>query len=414
MRRRVRLGDLFSVKHGFAFPGDEFSEDPAYPTVTTPGNFAIGGGFKQSRPKTFSGEVDPEYVLEPGSLVLSLTDLSKSSDTLGSPALVPSGRTYLHNQRIGLVVPKVPECVPRFLSYYLRLPGYRHHVVGTASGSTVKHTSPSRIYEFEASIPDTASQFAIADVLSALDDKIAANTKLATTALELALAIYRRAVNRLPLVSMSSVLAPILGGTPARSRADYWDGDALWISARDVTGAGRGVILDTAEKITDIAVAATKAKPLQAGSVILTARGTVGAVARLGRAASFNQSCYGFEATKIPAGVLYFMIREASESARAHAHGSVFDTITMKTFDDLVVPKFSDEVLRNVEGCIAPLLETVTATEVEARKLAVMRDALLPALMSGRLTVRDAEATVESAVDGSAVGPEARANGTLW
>ena len=38
------LGDYFSVKHGFAFKGEHFTEEPTPDVLVTPGNFAIGGG----------------------------------------------------------------------------------------------------------------------------------------------------------------------------------------------------------------------------------------------------------------------------------------------------------------------------------------------------------------------------------
>src|SRR5699024_12615782 len=58
-----------------------------------------------SYPTRRSSDLDfpAEYELKPGDLVITMTDLSKGGDTLGLPALIPDGRTYLHNQRIGLV-----------------------------------------------------------------------------------------------------------------------------------------------------------------------------------------------------------------------------------------------------------------------------------------------------------------------
>ena len=196
---------------------------------------------------------------------------------------------------------------------------------------------------------------------------------------------------------MSEVLNPILGGTPPRSRTDFWDGDQLWASAKDITGAEFGVVTNTDEKITDVAVADTKAKPLPKGSVILTARGTVGAVARLAAPASFNQSCYGFVPGDIPPGVLYFAIMRATLRAKEIAHGSVFDTITMKTFDHLGFPAFPSDAMFSTEAEIAPLLENVAAAVVENSCLTATRDALLPQLMSGKLRVKDAEKVLENA-----------------
>ncbi len=99
------LGDYFSVKHGFAFKGEYFTEEPTPDVLVTPGNFAIGGGFQDDKLKYYAGPVPDEYVLHAGDLVVTMTDLSKAGDTLGYPALIPDspGRRYLHNQRIGLI-----------------------------------------------------------------------------------------------------------------------------------------------------------------------------------------------------------------------------------------------------------------------------------------------------------------------
>ena len=101
------LGSYIRVKHGFAFKGEYFIEDETPDVLVTPGNFAIGGGFRADKPKYYAGPVPNDYILQEGDLVVTMTDLSKAGDTLGYPALVPRmlGRRYLHNQRIGLGVP---------------------------------------------------------------------------------------------------------------------------------------------------------------------------------------------------------------------------------------------------------------------------------------------------------------------
>lgn len=394
----IHLGNIIRVKHGFAFPGKEFSEDLNFPTLLTPGNFAVGGGFREAKPKTFSGDFPKEYELQPGDLVITMTDLSKAGDTLGLPAVVPAGRRYLHNQRIGLVEVTDPNRLSKnFLAYYLRTDLYRSYILGTASGSTVRHTSPSRIEAFDAVLPPLTEQRAIAEVLGALDDKIAANTKLAKTADELAGKLFDHAAALLPTQPLSSILTPILGGTPSRSNLGFWDGEELWASARDITGAPFSVVLDTEEKITSAAVEKTKAKPLPAGGVILTARGTVGAVARLATPASFNQSCYGFLPESLPPSLLYFSVLRATAQAKALVHGSVFDTITKRTFDHVLIPEFG-EAADSVEDQISPFLDLVTASVRENATLAATRDALLPQLMLGKLRVKDAEKVLESAL----------------
>ena len=100
----VSLGDIFNVKHGFAFKGEFFVQEPTKTILVTPGNFVVGGGFKNPKPKYYNGPVPDEYVLKPGQVIVTMTDLSKESDTLGYPSLVPDdGNIWLHNQRVGLL-----------------------------------------------------------------------------------------------------------------------------------------------------------------------------------------------------------------------------------------------------------------------------------------------------------------------
>lgn len=170
---KVRLGDLVHVKHGFAFQGRYFRSTPPGDILLTPGNFAIGGGFRAGKPKFYDGPVTPEYVLARGDLVVTMTDLSKGSDTLGYPAFVsdpPDQSRYLHNQRIGKMVLRTPERLDTtFLHYRLCAPDYRAEVLASATGTTVRHTSPSRIEAFEFGLPPLETQRSIGRVLAALD-----------------------------------------------------------------------------------------------------------------------------------------------------------------------------------------------------------------------------------------------------
>lgn len=391
----VRLGEIIRVRHGFAFPGADFSDDVAYPTLVTPGNFAIGGGFKLARPKTFAGKVSSEYVLRPGALIVTMTDLSKEGATLGLSAIVPGSGTFLHNQRIGLVEALDETAVDlKFLNYFLRTESYRAHVLATASGSTVRHTSPSRIESFVAKLPAPDVQKAIAEVLGAFDDKIAANDLVAEAARDLARTYYNRVVSGTETVAMAKVLEPILGGTPSRADLSLWDGSIPWVSAKDIANASHGVVLATSEGISADAASTKRLRALPASSVVLTARGTVGEVARLGVAASVNQSCYAFVPRTIPSACLAFMVENAALQARAMAHGSVFDTITMRTFEHVQIPRLNASEWPAIEVEIAPLLAVTTQAVTETTWLTQTRDELLPLLMSGKVRVRDVEQTV--------------------
>ena len=190
---KVKLGDIFKVKHGFAFKGEYFVDYHTKTILVTPGNFNIGGGFENQKKKFYDGPVPDDYVLKVDQIVLTMTDLSKESDTLGYSAIVPNdGNTWLHNQRVGLLNFKneIPTD-PVFINYLLRTHGYRSWVIGSASGTTVKHTSPGRIEVYECEIPPISEQKAIAHILRSLDDKIELNRRMNKTLEGMAQALFK-------------------------------------------------------------------------------------------------------------------------------------------------------------------------------------------------------------------------------
>jgi type I restriction enzyme S subunit len=192
--QEITLGSVIGIKHGYAFPGSGIREEPPGDVLLTPGNFAVGGGFKGDKFKYFLGEVPDEFVLAEGDLLVTMTDLSKQSDTLGFPAIVPkaNARRFLHNQRLGKVEITSPSLVDSgFLFYLLRTAEYRHEVLASATGTTVKHTSPSRILSYKASLPPLPEQKRIAHILGTLDDKIELNRRMNATLEGISRAIFK-------------------------------------------------------------------------------------------------------------------------------------------------------------------------------------------------------------------------------
>ena len=188
------LRDLIEIRHGFAFGGRFIHDEPDGPVLLTPGNFAIGGGFKGEKFKYYSGPVPSDFVLSKGDLIVTMTDLSRAADTLGYPAFVPAevnGKRYLHNQRLGRIVLRSQEIGARFLFYVMCSPGYRHEVLASATGTTVKRTSPDRILGFRLRLPPLAEQRAIAHILGTLDDKIELNRRTNATLEAMARALFR-------------------------------------------------------------------------------------------------------------------------------------------------------------------------------------------------------------------------------
>ncbi len=171
------LGDVATIKHGYAFKGEFFSNEPSDYLLLTPGNFSIGGGF-QKKSKYYKGPVPDNYVLSKNDLIVTMTDLSKQGDTLGYSALIPEDNRYLHNQRIGLVTMKNPNVLKEYVYWLMRTSDYQRFIVNHASGSTVKHTAPKTILSYEFKAPSVETQHKIVSILSVIEEKISNNSEI--------------------------------------------------------------------------------------------------------------------------------------------------------------------------------------------------------------------------------------------
>jgi type I restriction enzyme, S subunit len=136
----------------------------------------------------------------------------------------------------------------------------------------------------------------------------------------------------------SDLVNIIGGGTPKTSVAEYWNGNIPWLSVVDF-GGDRKTVYTTEKRITEKGLKESSTKLSKKGQLIISARGTVGELAVLGADMAFNQSCYGLDAKPELAinNFLYYLLKYKIESLKSVAHGSVFDTITRQTFEQLEV-----------------------------------------------------------------------------
>ena len=430
------LGSYIHVIHGYAFKGEYFTEAETPDVLVTPGNFAIGGGFLADKPKYYAGPVPHDYILREGALIVTMTDLSKAGDTLGYPALVPRmpGRRYLHNQRIGLVeIKEGAEADKRFLFYRLRANDYRHHILATASGSTVRHTSPGRIREFETTLPAITEQRAIAGVLGALDDKIEQNRRTAGALERLARAIFRawfvdfepvkakaagaasfpsmpQAIfDALPTRLVDSYIGPVPegwevqaigdvvtvkgGGTPSTRNPDYWDGgEHCWATPRDMSRLRHPVLLDTERRITDAGVQNISSGLLPVGTVLMSSRAPVGYLAIAAVPTAINQGFIAMVCDRLLPPV--FVLNWASssmEAIKARASGTTFPEISKKNFRTLTIVKPTRDVIAAYQQTAVPLFDLLAACVQENVCLAKTCDYILPRLLSDQVRVKVAD-----------------------
>lgn len=398
-----------NVKHGFAFDGENITAVENGNILLTPGNFLVGGGWKNGK-KYFKGEVPSDYVLREGDLVVSMTDLSKEGDTLGYPALLPnnSSKKYLHNQRVGLVVLKSNVTSKEYIYFLMRFSEYQKYIVNTASGSTVRHTSPTKIQSFEFAIPPLPEQHAIAAVLSSLDKKIGHLRRQNKTLEDVAQAIFREwfvkfrfpgcekykmvrsEIGKVPkgwrVAKLTEVVEIMSGGTPKTDITDYWGGEIPFFTPKDAKD--QFYVVETEKNVTRKGLENCNSKLYPKNTVFITARGTVGKCALSAQEMAMNQSCYALKGKFFSNLFIFLLIKQVVGNLQGAASGAVFDAITVSTFESVLVCIPEKKLEEKFSAVVKPLFEKMIFNDTNIRSLSIAQNLLLPKLLSGKIRAK--------------------------
>ncbi|MGH3371527.1 MAG: restriction endonuclease subunit S, partial [Nocardioidaceae bacterium] len=143
----------------------------------------------------------------------------------------------------------------KFAYYLIRHVGVDHLKHGTSNPSLTREAFAAQLFP----VPPIEEQRAIAEVLGALDDKIAANDRQIKLVQELADAIFARFAKDVPDGgSTFAEVADVGGGeTPRTSVGEYWGGSIPWATPTDVTGLAAPYLSGTSRMITDAGLAAS-------------------------------------------------------------------------------------------------------------------------------------------------------------
>ena len=132
---------------------------------------------------------------------------------------------------------------------------------------------------------------------------------------------------------VSEIAEIISGGTPKTSNQEYWGGNIPWLSVKDFNN-GSKYVSNTEKTITRKGLEHSTTNLLQKNDIILSARGTVGAMAKISKPMAFNQSCFGIRAKSgLDQDFLYYALKNKITELTAFTQGSVFSTINRSSFD---------------------------------------------------------------------------------
>lgn len=386
LQRRVELHRGQSYKSALL--------DAPGPMLLGLGTIRRNGGFNDSNLRTYGGESPDRILLHPGDLYLSLKDVTHSADLLGAVARVPSsielGRLTQDTVRLDVID---PDLDPNYLYWLLRSPDYRAYCRLRGTGTTNLDLSRSDFLSYPFRLPILSEQQAIAEVLGALDDKIASNLTLIATARKYALLISRV---HAPMTRLGNVVIHQSRQVqPAKMVAAEVD---LFSLPGFDSGAG-------AERVSPSEI--KSGKFLIEGSVVLVSKLNP-RIPRIWPIDEYGSIVPKFASTEFlvlepfacTPDVLWALLNqpEFTSALEGQVAGTSGSHQRVRPAD-LLGTQIPDprHISPQLHDDINDVLAPVRVLLRENRTLGATRDALLPHLMSGKLRVRDAERIAEVA-----------------
>ena len=266
------------------------------------------------------------------------------------------------------------------------------HAIAEQSTSAYPSIKPSDIENLEIEIPDLATQKKIADVLGSLDRKITQNTEVNKNLLEQAQSIFTQEFlmfDRIPDGWQESSLLGI---------ADYLNGLAMqkYRPKDDEQGLPVLKIKELRQGSCDFnsELCSSSIKPeyiVHDGDVIFSWSGSLLVDLWCGGTCGLNQHLFKVTSSTYDKWFYYAWTNHHLQKFAAIAADMATTMGHIKREElskaEVLIPSQSD--YDRIGGLLAPLYDLVIANRIENRKLASLRDELLPQLMSGQLDVSE-------------------------
>jgi type I restriction enzyme S subunit len=335
-------------------------------------------------------------IVRPGDIVFT------RKGTIGQVSMIPRNPRYGRYAISGSQVKaRVDEkrAVPEFYYYWFKSPAGQHSILEHAVTTGVPSIANSlaSIRGLSVPCPPLSQQRGVAEVLGALDDKIALNERIAKMSRELGVSLFIQQIHddHASEAEVGSIAAVLTRGiAPKYSKAD----DALMVLNQKCIRDGR-VNLDPSRLTVRGSV--REPKLLQRNDVLVNSTG-VGTLGRVARWTSGGEATVDshitivrFDEKQVDPLCAGFAMLLAQPQIEEMGEGSTGQTeLRRAQLGSLVLTLPGPAEQRVLRSKLDALENRVDQTLAESRTLAALRDTLLPQLMSGRLRVRDAEKIV--------------------
>ncbi|WP_302375951.1 restriction endonuclease subunit S [uncultured Gemmiger sp.] len=282
----------------------------------------------------------------------------------------------------------------RYLYYALKM--CLHHFKQISQGTATKFLTAKILNGFELPIPTIEKQNKIASLLGNLDKKIESNEIINKNLEQQAQAYFNElfVVNAVPTWSectLSDIGTIVAGGTPSKSKPEYYAKQGIaWITPKDLAVDKSKFISRGANDISELGFSKSSATKMPAGTVLFSSRAPIGYIAIAQNEVTTNQ---GFKSVvpneNIGTAYVYFLLKNLLPTIEGMASGSTFKEISgtgMKSVPT-IMPDMS--TIQRFNIFCEPIFKEQEVLEAENHRLSILRDSLLPKLMSGELDISD-------------------------
>lgn len=332
--------------------------------------------------------------------------LLTSVGTLGVPYVIKEEEFYFKDGNLtwfrhfnGLDV--------EYLYYWFLSPYGKNEINTKAIGSTQKALTIDSLSKFDIKIPaNLDDQRRIASILSSLDRKIELNNKINADLEEMAQAIFKNwfvdfepfkdgkfvdsELGMIPegwKVGRLDEIADVVGGsTPSKAKPEYYTQKGIaWLTPKDLSNhpavySSRGEI-----DITEEGYNSTSTKLMPKGTVLFTSRAPIGYISIAQNDICTNQGFKSVVPKKAGTCFLYCFLKYVTPEIENKSTGSTFKEASGALMKSLQVIMPEQKVFEDFEEIVCPLFARIESLEKENSRLSLLRDTLLPRLMSGEL-----------------------------
>lgn len=307
---------------------------------------------------------------------------------------------------------------PKYLSYYFKQNSFKKMMMNLAVGATMPSLNTKIMNSIELDLLPRENQDKIANILSAIDDKIQINNQINQELEAMAKTLYdywfvqfdfpdqngkpykssggkmvynpelkREIPEGWGVEKLGDIAQTGSGGTPKSTNSSYYtDGEVPWINSGELS---QTVITSTSNFITEEGLKNSNAKLFPSGTILVAMYGaTAGKVSFLAFEASTNQAICAVMLSDVR---MRYYLKNVIEDLYQYlvnlSTGSARDNLSQDIIKNIKVVIPSNEILDRYYHFSNNIIKELTKKQQENEQLTQLRDWLLPMLMNGQVKV---------------------------